>query len=621
MLDVLRRNAGSWAIKIILLFIALTFISWGVGTWDDEDRDIAATVGKDRITMNELAETATGLEKRYREVLGSAFTPEMAQELKKQAVETLIQRRILLAEAAKMGISATDEEVQREVLATPGFQADGQFREDLYRRVLSDNRLTPAEFEASTRTGITMKKLEGLLAAGALVPESEAKELFLLSTRKIRLLVATGDPEKTTGAAPPTEGEIAAKYEQTKEGYRIPARVKIAVAAFSPDRFARDIRPTEEEVKAFYEGNADRFRTEERRLVYRIVLPYTAKDKDDVGKKASEILVEAAQGKAQFEATAKKLSRGRSGEMWVSRKDVGPELSEVLFSAPVDAMVGPVDVQGAYLLARVNRIEFPETLPLPRVRDRVLEQISLDKGRDLATIKAYEAGPKAVSAKDVGKTAAEYGVKAAETGWIGAEGATGVPPAVAQDALMLSTGEVAPVKTLGDTHYLYQVLAKEDSRVPPLQDVRPRILAAVARDKRVAAARAAVQQAVSGSKTAAELEANARKAGLSVGPTDWFAPLSDPIPGGLAQGGDTRKELALLSPKAQVSGKIHEGPGGRFLAVAFLEERVPGDAEWAGRKASFLQGMREQEKGALVEAFLSDRRQQMKVEIHPEALK
>jgi peptidyl-prolyl cis-trans isomerase D len=621
MLDVLRRNAGSWAIKIILLFIALTFISWGVGTWDEEDRNIAATVGKERITMNELAETAAGLEKKYREVLGSSFTPEMAREMKKQAIDSLIRRRILLAEAAKMGISATDEEVQREIIATPGFQANGQFREDLYRQLLSYNRLTPAEYETATRTGITMKKLEGILTAGALVPESEAKELFLLSARKIRVLVATADPEKTTGAAPPTEAEIAAKYEQAKEGFRIPARVKIAFAVFAPDRFARDIRPSEAEVKAFYEGNADRFRTEERRLVSRIVLPYAAKDKDDAGRKASEILVDSAKGKAQFEAAAKKSSRGKSVESWVTRKEAGPELSQLLFSAPVDAVVGPVDVKGAYVLARVNRIQFPETLPLTQVRDRVLEQISLDKGRDVATIKAYEAQPKAVSAKDVGKAASEYGVKAAETGWIGAEGATGVPAAVAQDALMLSAGEVAPVKTLGDAHYLYQVLAREDSRIPPLQDVRPRVLAAVAMEKRVAAARAAVQQAVSGSKTAEEFAANAGKAGLSAGPTGWFAPLVDPIPGGLDQEGETRKELSLLSPKAQVSPKVHEGPGGRFLAVAFLGEQLPGDAEWIGRKASFLAGLREQEKNALIEEFLSDRRRQMKVEIHPEALK
>ena len=146
MLSILRRNAGSWAIKIILSFIALTFIWWGVGTYSEQDRNVAATVGGEAITTNELAEAVAGLEKTYREVYGPAFTPEMAKalNLKKQAMDSLVQRKILLAEAAKMGLSATDEEVQREIAAIPAFQQNGQFRDDLYRSVLSYNRVTPA---------------------------------------------------------------------------------------------------------------------------------------------------------------------------------------------------------------------------------------------------------------------------------------------------------------------------------------------------------------------------------------------------------------------------------------------------------------------------------------------
>ena len=191
MLSVLRRNAGSWAIKIILSFIALTFIWWGVGTYSEQGRNVAATVGGEAITTNELAEAVAGLEKTYREVYGAAFTPEMAKalNLKKQAMDSLIQRKLLLEEAAKMGLSATDEEVQREISAIPAFQQNGQFRDDLYRSVLSYNRVNPAEFEATKRIEITLKKVEGLLTAGALVPETEAKELFRVASRKIRLLV------------------------------------------------------------------------------------------------------------------------------------------------------------------------------------------------------------------------------------------------------------------------------------------------------------------------------------------------------------------------------------------------------------------------------------------------
>lgn len=621
MLSILRRNAGSWAIKIILSFIALTFIWWGVGTYSEQGRNVAATVGGEAITTNELAEAVAGLEKSYREVYGPAFTPEMAKalNLKKQAMDSLVQRKILLAEAGKMGLSATDEEVQREIAAIPAFQQDGQFREERYRSVLSYNRVGIAEFEASKRVEITLKKVEGLLAAGALVPETEARELFRVASRKIRLLVVTADPGKAKADAP-AEGEILAKYEQAKERFRTPARVKLAVAAFTPDRFGREVQPSEAEIKAFHETNSDRFRTEEQRLVSRIVLPFGKKDRDAVRKKAEEILARASKGKADFDAQAKAHARGKGGEAWLSRKDAGEALSGPLFQASVDTVVGPVELPGSFVLARVNRIRFPEALPLSQVRDRIVEQIRREKGKDLAVVKAYEAQPKAASAKSVKATAA-FGVPVVETGWVGAEGAPGVPAALVQDALLLPSGEVAPVKTVGDAHYLFQVTAKEDSRVPPLSEVRDKIVAEVAREKKAAAARAALQQVLASSNTAAELEANAKKAGLSSSLTGWFAPLSEPVPEALAGAGDLRKDLSTLSAKAPVPRKVYQGREGIPLAVAFSGEQLPSDAEWAEKKAGLLKGLAQQKKNATIEAFLSDRRKSAKVEIHPEALK
>ncbi len=622
MLSVLRRNAGSWAIKIILSFIALTFIWWGVGTYSEQGRNVAATVGGEAITTNELAEAVAGLEKSYREVYGPAFTPEMAKalNLKKQAMDSLVQRKLMLEAAAKMGLSAKDEEVQREISAIPAFQQNGQFRDDLYRSVLSYNRVTPAEFEATKRVEITLKKVEGLLTAGTLVPETEAKELFRVASRKIRLVVVTADVGKVKADAP-TEGEILAKYEQAKERFRTPARVKLIVAAFTPDRFGREVQPSEAEIKAFHDSNSDRFRTEERRLVSRIVLPFGRKDRDAARKKAEEILAKASKGKADFDAQAKAYARGKGGETWLSRKDAGEALSGPLFQASVDTVVGPVELPGSFVIARVNRIRFPEALPLSQVRDRVVEQVRREKGKDLAVVKAYEAQPKAASAKDVKATAAAFGVPVLETGWVGAEGAPGVPAALVQDALLLPSGEVAPVKTVGDAHYLFQVTAKEDSRVPPLSEVRGNIVAEVAREKKAAAARAAMQQVLAASNTAAELETNAGKAGLSSSLTGWFAPLSEAVPEALAGAGDLRKDLSALSATAPVPRKAYQGREGIPLAIAFAGEQLPSDAEWAQKKADFLKGMAERKKNATLQAFLSDLRKSAKVEIHPEALK
>ncbi|HSL91820.1 MAG TPA: SurA N-terminal domain-containing protein, partial [Candidatus Limnocylindrales bacterium] len=585
MLDVLRRNAGSWAIKIILGFIAITFVWWGVGTYSERERDVAATVGEETISMSELAEAADGLSKAYRDVYGESFTPEMAKALnfRKQALDSLVQRTILLAEARKLRLTASDAEVQQEIAFTPAFQVNGQFSQERYQSLLSYNRITTANYEASKRQEITLKKMEGLLAADALVPESEARDLFNLGNRKVRLLVVLADPEKMKGVSPPTQGEISAGYAQARESYRIPARVKLLVARFEPGRFAQNASLSEEEIRSFHEGNADKFRTEEQRLVSQIYLPYARQDKEAVAKRAAEVLAEAGKGKAEFEKVAKRVSRMKSGESWLRRGDARPEVAAAVFSAAVDSIVGPIDVGDGLLLVRINRIKFPESLPLPQVRDRVVALLQHEKGKDLAVIKAYEAHTKATASKDLPGACALYGITPVETGWTGDTKGTAVPPAVIQEALLLSPKEIGPVKTIGDVHYLFQVVAKEDSRIPEPAEVREKVAAAVLHEKKRAAARSELEKCLAGAKTAAELEQKAKKTGLSVATTGFFPPLSGPYPESLPEAADTRKILLSLSKKEPVYGKVMEASG-RFLGLAFVDEQRPDEKEWTAKK-------------------------------------
>ena len=622
MLDVLRRNAGSWAIKGILTFIALTFIWWGVGSYSESGRDVAATVGGENISMAEVDEAYAGLEKTYRDVYGNAFTSDMAKalNLRRQALDSLIRRKLMLAEAETMGIATSNEEVQQEIAATPAFQVDGKFREDQYQSILTYNRVLPTEYEAAKKEEITIRKVEGLFSASARVPESEAHDLYNLTFRQIKLLVVTSDPAKAKNIPSPTEGEIAAKYEQTRESYRIPARVKLSVAHFSPETFARKVEPSEQEILSFYEGNADRFQTEESRLVHPVTVTYAAGAREAARKKVEEGLAEARKGKDRFEEIAKKLSRGKEGETWVTRREMRPELADAVFAAPVDDVVGPIDTGRGFTIVRVNRIKFPETLPLEQVRERVHALLKLERGKETAVIRAYEAHAKAMESQDLAGACAPFGVTLRETGWLDDGKEDDVPSEVVQEALLLQPGDIGPVRTVGDTHYLFRVTAKENSRIPPLSDVRNRVVADVVQEKRVASARAEIDKVLTDAKTSSDLKRNATRAGLAVTTTPFFPPLSGSIPGILAEAGDIRRDLLDLSPKSPVSSKVFTA-GTRFLAIAFVAEQPADQMEWEAGKDAFLQELVERKRAGAIEAFLSERMKQAKVEINPEALK
>lgn len=621
MLSILRKHAGSWFIKFILAFIALTFVWWGVGTYSERERELAATVGSTRITMTELGEAVAVLEKTYRDVYGSAFTPEMAKalDLRRQALDGLVQRALFLAEAKQMGIVARKAEVQREIAATPAFQVDGQFREDRYQSILAYNRVSPAEYEAAKRDEITIRKMEGLLTASSRVSPGEAREFFDLSYRKIHLLVVAADPASIRNLPPPTEGEIAANYEQTMEKHRIPARVRLSVARFTPDFFARKTEPSEEEIRSFHEGNADRFRTDESRLLSHILLPYSEKNRDAVRKKVEDLLPEANQGRERFDALAKRYPLGKATAEWFTRRDLRPEVAEAAFAAGVDSVAGPVDVGRGFLLVRVNQIRFPETLPLAQVRDRVVSLLKREKGKDLAVVKAYEAHGKATETQDLAGSCDPYGIVPAETGWLSGEPSGELPPQVVQEALLLRTGEIGPVKTVGDIHYLFRVVAKEDSRIPPLDAVREKVRQALIAAKREAEAKSGLEKALAGAKTAADLERNAKQGGWSVGKTPYFLPLSGELPGVLAGAGEIRKDLIGLSPANPVSPKVYRS-GQLFVALAFLGEQPPAAKERETGMDAFTSELMERKKTGLIEAFLAERKKTAKVEIHPQAL-
>jgi hypothetical protein len=302
------------------------------------------------------------------------------------------------------------------------------------------------------------------------------------------------------------------------------------------------------------------------------------------------------------------------------RSEARPEVVDALFSSPVDSLAGPIDVEGGFLLLRINRIKFPESLPLSQVRERVIALLKREKGRDLAVIKAYEAHTKTSASKDLKAACASLGVTPVETGWTGEGKGEEVPSAVAQEALLLPVKEIGPVKTIGDVHYLFQVVAKEESRIPALNQVREKVVAALVKEKKRTAARAEIEKVLAGASTAADLEKNARRAGLSAKTTGFFLPLSDSVPEGIPASGDIRKGMLSLSGKAPVYPKVIDTPG-KFLALALAGEQPADDKEWAARKAVFLQGMTEQKRSRVIEAFLSERRAKVKVEINPEALK
>jgi peptidyl-prolyl cis-trans isomerase D len=95
--------------------------------------------------------------------------------LKKNVVDSLIEKKLWLAAAKEMGVSVSDDEVIALVKENEMFQKNKVFDEAAYLQILAYNHLKPADFEAIQRKELLYEKIRATIKDSvALSPQEMA---------------------------------------------------------------------------------------------------------------------------------------------------------------------------------------------------------------------------------------------------------------------------------------------------------------------------------------------------------------------------------------------------------------------------------------------------------------
>ncbi len=163
MLQAMRKHAKFF--YVLFFIVILSFIFWGVGTVDKQTGVPVAEVGKDRVTSEEYWASYERARDFYRNIMKENFNEEFEKKinLKRQVLDSLIDDRVLMAEAKKQGITVSDAEVEEAIVNDPSFLREGKFNKEIYLRILQLNRLSPELFESSKRRELTVAKMRRLI--------------------------------------------------------------------------------------------------------------------------------------------------------------------------------------------------------------------------------------------------------------------------------------------------------------------------------------------------------------------------------------------------------------------------------------------------------------------------
>jgi peptidyl-prolyl cis-trans isomerase D len=309
MLDRMRRHKGwlKWSLAIVVLAFILLYIpdflrdpSAGANM-----NDVVATVEGREITVARFRRAYNQQMQAYRQAYGAQMDERLLRQLgvEQRIVQSMIEEETALAEADRLGITASNAEVRERILAIPAFQENGRFIGDARYRQLLESQLPPmrpGEFEEQVRRSITVEKLQGALTDWVVVTDTEVEEAFRRRNEKVRLAAVHFPADRFREAVQATDAEVAAHFEANQEQYRMPEKRRIRYAVVDLQSIRERTPVTPQDVQRYYEDNREQFSTPEQVRASHILFETAGKDEGEVRKRAEAVLAQAKAPKRRF---------------------------------------------------------------------------------------------------------------------------------------------------------------------------------------------------------------------------------------------------------------------------------------------------------------------------------
>ncbi len=424
MLDVLRANKNSVLTWVILVAIAVVFVvSFGPGTRGFTDRNVqaasyAAKVDGRTVTAAEFEQHYAQLFRLYQQRAGQAFTRELAEQigLRSMAMNQLVERELVLEEAARQGLRVSDDEVSRAVNEMQGFKnAKGEFDFELYRKATSNSYGSPGKFEERLREDLAYQRMLALVRDAVKVPEDEVREAWLADADKATLTV-----------------------------------VRFPFAAFRPE-----VKVPEAEVKAFlakngqrveqfYKDNAARYHQPKRVHARHLLVKVDEKAGAEAEKAAREKIDALAKriaggedfAKVAAEASDDPGSKSRGGDLgFFGPGTMAKPFEEAAFALQPGQVSPPVRTRFGWHLIKVEEVQPAKDQPLDQVREAIARELVEGETAKALALKRAEA---ALAAARAGKSLSALFPPAGQAGK--KEPAKGAGPAIAAE----ETGPFTP---------------------------------------------------------------------------------------------------------------------------------------------------------------------------------
>ncbi len=621
----MRKHATSWLIKVACFAIVIVFIFWGGYSYTEKKASRVAVVNGSYIGLREYQSMYSNLVEQMRRQFGRQFSSELVEtlNLKGQALDRLINRRLILTEAGMLEFDVSREELQNAIVSYPAFQTNGQFDPLRYQQILRSNKLTPQDFEANQREDLLINKVEQFITRGTKVLESEMLSFFHHTRDRVNLAYVQIDPQDFKNQVKVDEAAVRDYFDKHRENYRLADKRNILYVRFVPQDYLAEVEVTDQEIEEFYQLHQDDYREPKkvhaRHILFRISEKAKTAEIQEILDRAKKVLDLARKGD-NFAELARKYSddstASKGGDLgYFKSGDMVKPFADSAFSLKKGEISDLVRTRFGVHIIKVEDIKEESVKPLAAVKETVRQSLKEERSREIALQRADSFIDLSRALDDLQKAAAEAGLEVKESGLFAAEEPVpqlGRHPEINEIIFALRPKEISPTFSIGDDQLVAQLVEIQDSRLEEFAEAQERVQEDWITEQSEVLARKQAQEWLETARQEGNLAEVARRNKLKINKTGLFTTVSPAPPFG------NQRDMVItafsLTPEQPVPSEVYEVDG-KFIILQLEDSQPASENGFQKEKDSLAKQLLQAKKEQTFSRWINGRRQQADIKM------
>ncbi|MGH9342463.1 MAG: peptidylprolyl isomerase [Terriglobia bacterium] len=381
-----RKKWVKWfliaALAILSLGMVLTLAPLPSGDEDTVTQaNVLAIVNGAQITVQTLQQMINN------QLQSSGSDPGAVARLANTTLNQMVIQQAMLAQAQKMGLEVSDQELVSALRQNPLFYQNGQFvdMQTYQDRVQQFTGMSVPQFEAQMRQSILLQKLRDTVTDEVGVTTGEVHQDFLQRNEKTRISYVALEPSQFFGEVQVTPHALNTYFLANHAKYKMPEQRQVKYILIPPDAVKSTIEITDAQLQNYYAQHVTDYQVPDEVKVSHILLKTTGEtpqQEQQTLQVAQKVLAQVKAG-GNFADLAKKYSQDtgsaqNGGELgWIKRGQTVKAFEDAAFSMKPGEISNLVKTEYGYHIIKVEDKQTAHLQPFAEVKASI--QAALEK--------------------------------------------------------------------------------------------------------------------------------------------------------------------------------------------------------------------------------------------------